>query len=172
MGSSKISGGSLLARSRSSTLEREHAAEQLARQGPEPRRRLHRADDERAPEHRREHGGSLEREPRLRQLSSHLRQQRQHLGKPRGPAEEPAFDGRRPEPLPLGPDAQLTARKPHGAGPGIRAVDEDAVRERHPAEADLVVVHPPERSRSNRRGRGPLGQYFSLLPYASPRPSP
>ena len=45
-------------------------------------------------------------------------------------------------------DLQLAVGGPHGARPGLRAVHEHAVRERHPTEPDADLAHRRERSRS------------------------
>src|SRR5207302_625022 len=95
--------------------------------------------------------GPLEREPRLRDRPTHLGNDGDRFEEPRRTAQERSVEPPRAKPLAARSDLQLSLVEPDGAGPGSRAVDEHAVRKRHPAEPDLLFSHRSERSRAASR---------------------
>ena len=126
------------------------------REGEEPARQLRRgrtkgraandANGDRARSHRREHRRTLEGKPRLGQPPPDVGQDRDRLDEPRGPPQERAVEPRRHETFLRGSHLELPGRRPDRRRPGGRAVHENAILERHSAEADLFRSHTTEPS--------------------------
>ena len=83
-------------------------------------------------------GGALEREASLRQAPPDVGEDGESLREPQRPAHDRCLHARREAPLDTGGDVDAALGVPNGRGPGGRAVHEDAVLERHAAEANLL----------------------------------
>ena len=70
----------------------------------------------------------------------------ERLGEPGRTAQHRVLDARGAETPALGHDLEPPVRVPDRTGPGVRAVHEHAVAERHAAEPDLLLAHERERS--------------------------
>ena len=122
--------------------ERQQPGEQLLRRRPQPLRLADALHDDRRAGHRREHARALHRQLRAPgSFALHLRQERERLDEPGRAAQHRARHARRAETLQRGRDLEPPSRMADRARPRVRAVHEHAVRERHPAEPDLLVAH-------------------------------
>ena len=147
--------------------EREQARDELLRGVAEPRA-PHALQHDRAAEHRDEDARALERQPRLGQPPPHPRQERERLEDLRRPAQDRIAHVRADQSLALGRDLQLAALRADRARPRGRPVHEHAVRERHPAEVQLLRhrLKRTHRASSSRRWRS-----TAAGPRESSRPS-
>ncbi len=112
--------------------------------------RTHGPDRNGARGHHPDHAGPLERQLGLGHRALHLREHRERVEQLQRPAEQRIRDAGAEGALPRRGDLDRPVREPDGAAPGRRTVDEDAVRQRHPAQPDLVRGHPGRLSTQSR----------------------
>src|SRR5579884_2818850 len=115
-------------------------SEDLPRQRAQPRL-AQPAHDDGGAEQRGQGARFLQRQLSRGELRLHLGQQRERLGQPSRPAQERARNPCGPEPLPGRGDLDPAVLAPDCARPGMRAVHEHAVRQRHAAQPDLLLRH-------------------------------
>ena len=120
--------------------ERHEPGEQLLRDGAQPRRLADTANGYGGGDHRGRDAPALHRQPGRRQRALHLRQQRERLGET-GRAAQERLDTFAAWKRFCADATSMRRPRVDRARPRRRPVHEHAVRQRHPAEADLLVAH-------------------------------